>query len=138
MKQRFRAAFYLTLIFAAAAAVLRFWSLHAAVDDRGLPVMHLSVELLLGVCIVFVLAALIMSRMSPGRSGNYLVLGYTGGGTACGIAASVLILVGAAVEFTEELVSGPGIFTAIMLLVGSVGGFCCIGAVLFRRRTNRR
>ncbi len=67
MDRRNHLPYFLTLIFGLAAAVLRLWSLYAAVDDGGLPVMHLSVVILFGVGALFVVLALVFSARSTRR-----------------------------------------------------------------------
>lgn len=134
MNRRFTAPYYLTLVFALGAAGLRLWNLTAAIDDRGLPVMHLSLVLLLALGGVFLLTGLLCALRSPGRSGRYQVLRYGTGGYATGLVASGLILVGACVEFAQALVDGPGITDPIMLLLGLLGGICCFLTTRQRRQ----
>ena len=137
MNRRFTAPYFLTLAFALGAAGLRLWNLIAGVDDRGLPVMHLSMVLLLILGGVFLATALICALGSPGRCGRHYVLHYNLGSYATGMVAAGLILVGACVEFAEALVAGPGISAPIMLLLGLLGGVCCFLTVSFRRRGDR-
>lgn len=138
MKHHSSAAYVITLIFALFAAGLRLWNLFVAVDEQGLPVMHLSIILLIAAAILFLLLALFLSYRSPGRSGNSQVLQYGSGGFLCSLIAAILILLGSCAEFAEALVSGPGISAPIMCLLGLLGGVCCCLTAWFRRRSGPR
>jgi hypothetical protein len=137
MNRRFSAAYFITLIFAVAAAGLRLWTLLAAVDDKGLPVMHLSIYIMLGATGVFVVLAFLMTLRSPGYSGRHSVLDYGRGGFICGIVAAVMILLGACGEFAAALVSGPTFWDPIICLLGILGGICLCVVAWFRCRDRR-
>lgn len=137
MNRRFSAAYFVTLIFAMAAAGLRLWTLLAAVDDQGLPIMHRSIYAMLGVTALFVVLALGMTLRSPGYSGRHSVLAYGRGGFWCSVAAAVLIVLGACWEFAAALVSGPSFWDPIICLLGIVGGICFGAVARFRCRDRR-
>ncbi len=127
----------ISIVFAVLAASLRYWNLCAAVDDSGLPVMHISVYILLGISILFVILAIFQSVTSPGRSSNYIVL-QNRAIPACGMCGAVLIGLGACTEFAEALVSGPSITDPIMLLTGLLGAISCLCVLSLRRTHNQR
>ena len=138
MEPRYHIPYFFTLLFIPVAAGLRLWSLLAAVDEQGLPAMHLSMYALIAAAAVFLLAAAVFSFRSPGRSGQRSVIRYGPSGFVCALAAACLILLGAVLEFSEELAAGPGFFTAIVCLLGLLGGLCCIVTALARRSDSRR
>lgn len=138
MKKRFSAVYFVTLFFALLGAGLRLWSLLVAVDDQGLPVMHLSTVLLIAAGALFLLIAALLSGRSPGRSGSHRVFTYGTGGLVCGATASALILLGSCAEFGEALVSGPDMAAPIMCLLGLFGGICCCLTVRFRHQSTPR
>lgn len=138
MKHHSSAAYFITLLFALLAAGLRLWNLFVAVDEQGLPIMHLSTVLLIAAAALFLLLALALSFRSPGRSGNCQVFLYGSGGFLCSLIAAILILLGSCAEFGEALLAGPGISAPIMCLLGLLGGICCCLTAWFRRRPSPR
>ena len=122
MDRRFSIPYFITLAGIPVAAGLRIWSLNTAVDNLGMPVMHRSIYAARSSC----------RETGPGA------LIYGRGGWICGALASGMILLGAAAEFWESLVAGPGISAPIMLLLGLLGGICALITVLHRRRNGAR
>ena len=138
MDRQFSIPYFLALAGIPVAAGLRIWSLNTAVDALGLPVMHLSVYVLLAVAAAYLLLAMLCAIRTPCRSGNAGVLQYGRSGWICAAIASVMILVGAAAEFWESLVSKPGFSVPIMFLLGLVGGICSFVTAYFRCRPGKR
>lgn len=126
------------LIFAIVAAlcgsVLRTWSLHAGTDTEGVPVVHLSHWVFIGISVLCVAVFLVLAVRSPGRSGRYQALQCGNGGFVLSLISGLLILTGSLAEFVEALLSGPGISVPIMCLLGFMGSICCMIAAHFRRK----
>jgi hypothetical protein len=127
-----RTPLILTLVLALIGSGLRLWSLISATDQLGLPIGHPANYLLVGFSLVALLLFAWMAYRSPGRSGSYRVFAATG--FPLWMLSAVLILVGAMVEFAQDLVAGPSILSPIILLGGLAGGFCAMGTAYFRRK----
>ena len=138
MDRRFSIPYFITLAGIPVAACLRIWSLNTAVDNLGMPVMHRSIYALIAAAGLYLLLALLCAMRSSCRETGPGALIYGRGGWICGALASGMILLGAAAEFWESLVAGPGISAPIMLLLGLLGGICALITVLHRRRNGAR
>ena len=138
MNRRFSVPFFLTIVFAVIAAALRLWSLHTAVDALGLPAMHLSIYILIGVSLLFLLLAVLFASRSKHRNVTMQELSYDRPDTLCGYAASMLILMGAILEFALALRAGPTLSAPIICLLGILGGICCYVTVRFRHQSEDR
>ena len=138
MDRRFSIPYFITLAGIPVAAGLRIWSLNTAVDNLGMPVMHRSIYALIAAAGLYLLLALLCAVRSSCRETGPGALIYGRGGWICGALASGMILLGAAAEFWESLVAGPGISAPIMLLLGLLGGICAFITVLHRRRNGAR
>jgi hypothetical protein len=102
----------------------RLWNLKSAIDSQGLFISgHSSTIVLVSVSIAAVVLLAILSFLSPGRSGEAVVL-YTK--SPVPMIAAVLLLVGVGLEFVEALVSGPSISAPIMCLLGLAAGICLV------------
>ena len=66
MERPFSAPYFLALAGIPVAAVLRVWSLNAAVDALGLPVMHRSIYALLAAAAVFIVLGILPARSALG------------------------------------------------------------------------
>ncbi len=138
MERPFSAPYFLALAGIPVAAVLRVWSLNAAVDALGLPVMHRSIYALLAAAAVYLLLALLCAIRTPCRSGRARVFRYGKSGWLCAVVSSAMILLGAVAEFWESLVSRPGFSAPIMFLLGLLGGFCAFATAVLRRGPGKR
>ncbi len=138
MERQFAAPYFLALAGIPVSAGLWAWSLNAAVDNLGLPVMHRSIYIFLAAAAVYLLLSLLCSLRTPCRSGHSTVFQYGRSGWICAAISSGMILLGAVAEFWESLVSTPGFSAPIMFLLGLLGGFSAFATALFRRRPGRR
>ena len=137
MEQRSTVPYILTLAFAVISACLRLWSLLTSVDSQGLPAMHLSLAVFFASAVVFLAVSLVCAIRSPGRSGKYRVLQYGRAGQVCGIAAGAVLLLSAVLRFAEELQEGATIVAPILVLLGLIGGICCMVAAKNRSRNGK-
>ena len=138
MERRFPPSYLTALIAAPVAAGLRLWTLFAALDENDLPTMHLSMVVLIAVSGAFLLLALALSLLSPGRSGQYRVMQYGKGGASCAMAAALLIGLGAVTEFMEALREGASMSAPILTLLGMGACICLFVAAGDRRQDRKR
>ena len=121
-----------TPLFALCGCTLRLWSLGASAG-HGLPAQHISNVIFAWASVAIVVIFLILSILSPGRSGKHQVLCCGGGGYFLGLFAAAMLLLGSGLEFVEALRSGPGISNPIMCLLGLAGAICCMVAAHGRK-----
>ena len=83
MERQFAAPYFLALAGIPVSAGLWAWSLNAAVDNLGLPVMHRSIYIFLAAAAVYLLLSLLCSLRTPCRSGHSTVFQYGRSGWIC-------------------------------------------------------
>lgn len=126
------------MLFACASALvgcgLRLWGLYAGVDSQGLPGAHISTPVFAVASIAAAAIALLLACRSPGRSTRYSVLSCGRFGFDLSVIAGGMIAVGACLEFSESLLSGPGMSAPVLCLLGVAGGLGGIISANLRRR----
>ena len=118
----------ISLIFAVLAAAVRAWSLVAAVDSDGLPMMHLSIYILIAAAVVVLVAAALLSQRAGGLAA------YGSGPFYCGAAGGALLALSAVLDFTGSLRSGPSMGDTLLTLLGLAGGISMVCAAASRRK----
>ena len=138
MAKRFLFPYYLALIGAPAAALLRLFALTGTRDDLGLPAMNGATWALIAGAAVYLILALLCAGRTPCKSGRRQVIRYGRGGFVCALAAAALITLGAVLGFAGNLAEGPGITAPLLVLLGLLGGIGCFVSAWGRQDRNRR
>lgn len=117
------------------AFLLRFWNLHAAVDQLGLFISgHPSTVLLLTVSGFTVAILLVLSHRSPGRGTGHTVLTFDSTGSGFSFAGAILMLLGV---LLEGLSGSRDIWDWCLLLLGLLGTASMLMLSKLRRTGNR-
>ena len=137
MATRFLFPYYLALIGAPVAALLRLFALTGARDDLGLPTMNGATWGLIAAAAVYLKLAM-SARRTPCKSGQRQVIEYRKGGFVTALVAAALITLGAILGFAGNLAEGPGVTAPLLVLLGLLGGIGCFVTAWARQYRDKR